>query len=87
MVQKQRCNLKLINDSGEVIYEVTHRRSKTIKIFVETALLNKWVAKDDIFWIIKNTEQSKNIWEYLELKRKLKTEDDLDENEKTNDSL
>lgn len=69
----------LKNDKGVVVYEVCHRRSKAIKIFLQKALKEKWVAKDDIFWIVKNTDQSKNIWEYLELKKRLKLEDDLDE--------
>lgn len=75
MVQKCPATIILKDDKGEVIFETFNRRSKAIKIFLEKALLEKWVAKDDVFWIVKNTDQSKNIWEYLKLKEKLRREE------------
>lgn len=76
MVQKCPAVITLKDDKGKIVFEVCQRRSKAIKSFLEKALQEKWVAKDDVFWIVKNTEQSKNIWEYLQLKEKLKKEEE-----------
>ena len=76
MVTKCKGCITLTDDKGKIVCQVDNRRSKAIKMFLQTALKEKWVAKDDVFWIIKNTDQSKNIWEYLQLKDKLKKEED-----------
>ena len=47
----QKCpgTITLKDEQGKVVFEVCHRRSKAIKVFLEKALLEKWVAKDDVF--------------------------------------
>ena len=66
--------------SGKVIYEITGRCSKIIKLFLIHTIKEKWVLKSDIFSIVKNTMQFENIWEYFKAKEKSRKEDEEDGN-------
>ena len=61
-------------DTGKIIYERKGRLSKEIKIFIKTAIEKKWVIKNDIFGIVKNTFQFNNVWEYFEALKKNENE-------------
>lgn len=72
MVIHSKVTITIQDEKGNLLYSCSHRKSKAIKIFVEKAIKEKWVLKEDIFGIVKNTMQFKNIWEYFEQKNKIK---------------
>lgn len=68
----KKCEYSLVmkNDKGVVVFEIKNRKSKVIKTFLEKALKEKWIIKNEAFDIIKNTFQFNNIWEYFEAIKK-----------------
>lgn len=68
----KKCEYSLVmkNDKGVVVFEIKNRKSKIVKAFLEKALKEKWIIKNEAFEIIKNTFQFNNIWEYFEAIKK-----------------
>jgi hypothetical protein len=68
----KKCEYSLVmkNEYGEIVFEIQNRKSKVIKAFLEKALKEKWIIKNEAFEIIKNTFQFNNIWEYFEAIKK-----------------
>jgi hypothetical protein len=62
--------------TNKVLYETNHRKSKAIKLFLIHSITSKWILKEDVFGIVKNTMQFHNIWEYFKTKNKLQKEDE-----------
>lgn len=72
-MHKSEVTLSLTKD-GKTLYERTGRLSKEIRLFTKIAIEKKWVLKNDIFGIVKNTMQFNNIWEYFEALKKAEKE-------------
>lgn len=65
-----KITLEIKDKNNKTIFKSEGRKSKVIKKFLETSIKEKWVLKSDLFWVIKNTVQFKNIWEFFEMKNR-----------------
>lgn len=65
-----KVSLEMKDKKGKTIFFVEGRKSKVIKNFVQKSIKEKWVLKSDVFWVIKNTVQFQNIWEFFKMKGK-----------------
>jgi hypothetical protein len=75
-MHKSKIHLILKDVDGKVLYEREGRLSKEVKMFTKHAIEKKWVLKNDIFGIVKNTMQFNNIWEYFQEMKKAEKEMD-----------
>jgi len=60
----------MTDSKGVECFNQSERKSKLIKQFLVKSIKEKWIFKEDVFKIVKETMQFNNIWEYFAARNK-----------------